>query len=189
MVCEIQYGGRITDGIDREMFSTYGQLWLTQKVFDETNFNFNTLSEFPYYIPEAVEIVKYHEYINSFPEKDSPTIFGLNSSADLTFRINESKHMIDTLIDTAPKSSGGGSGKTKEEEVKDLCGSLSKQLPDDFIEVEYKEALSRLSIPRGLSATKNVPLNVFLRQEIEQFQRVLEIVRVTMKDLVLAIDG
>lgn len=189
MVCEIQYGGRITDGIDREMFSTYGQLWLTQKVFDEANFNFNSLSDFPYIIPDVQEMPKYHEYINSFPEKDSPTIFGLNISADLTFRINESKHMIDTLIDTAPKSGGGGGGLTKEEQVKEICQRLAKDLPDDFIEVEYKEALTRLSVPRGLDAKKNVPLNVFLRQEIEQFQRVLDIVKQTLKDLVLAIDG
>ena len=126
MVCDIQYGGRITDSIDREMFFTYGSLWLTQKVFDEANFNFNTLSEFPYYIPDVVEMNKYTEYINSFPEKDSPTIFGLNVSADLTFRINESRSMINTLIDIAPKQSGGGTGKTKEEEVKDMCISLSK---------------------------------------------------------------
>lgn len=189
MVCEIQYGGRITDAIDREMFSTYGQLWLTQKVFDETGFNFNTLSEFSYFIPDVQEIGKYQEYIHTFPESDDPTIFGLNVSADLTYRINESKKMIDTLIDTAPKSSGGGGGKTKEEEVKDLCASLEKQLPDDFIEVEYKESLSRLAIPKGLSANKNVPLTVFLRQEIEVFQVVIDAVRVTLKDVVLAIDG
>jgi len=28
MVCEVQYGGRITDDLDRELFITYGQLWL-----------------------------------------------------------------------------------------------------------------------------------------------------------------
>lgn len=115
MVCEIQYGGRITDGMDREMFSTYGNLWLTPKVFDETNYNFNTLSEFAYVVPDVSELPKYHEYISSFPEKDSPIIFGLNPTADLTFRLNESRAMINTLIDTAPKESGGGGGKSKEE--------------------------------------------------------------------------
>jgi len=55
-----------------------------------------------------------------FPGDDSPVIFGLNPNADLTYRINESRAMIDSLIDTAPKSSGGGTGKTKEEVVKDL---------------------------------------------------------------------
>lgn len=119
MVCEIQYGGRITDNMDREMFNTYGALWLQPKVFDEPDYNFNTLSEFVYKIPDVAEMQRYQEYINTFPEKDSPIIFGLNPTADLTFRLNESKAMINTLIDTAPKEAGGSGGKSKEEEVKD----------------------------------------------------------------------
>ena len=63
------------------MFWTYGDLWLTERVFNEKDMNFNSLSEFPYQIPDYPEIQKYHEYINTFPEKDSPVIFGLNVSA------------------------------------------------------------------------------------------------------------
>jgi len=33
MVCEVQYGGRITDGLDREMFKTYGEMWVQDVVF------------------------------------------------------------------------------------------------------------------------------------------------------------
>jgi len=43
--------------------------------------------------------------------------------------------------------------------------------------------------PRGLDPTKNIPLSIFLRQEIEQLQVVLSIVRKTMNDMVSAIDG
>ena len=46
-----------------------------------------------------------------------------------------------------------------------------------------------MSPPRGLDPNKNIPLNIFLRQEIEQLQRVLDIVRKTMNDMVAAIDG
>ena len=46
-----------------------------------------------------------------------------------------------------------------------------------------------MQIPRGLAADKNVPLNIFLRQEIEQFQTVLDVVRKTMADMVSAIEG
>jgi dynein heavy chain len=190
MVCDVQYGGRITDDLDREMFWTYGELWLTERVFNEKDFSFNTLSEFPYIIPDFPEIPKYQEYINTFPEKDSPVIFGMNVSADLTFRLAESQAMINTLIDTMPKEAGGGSGRTKEDEVRDkLETDLIRQLPDNFIEQDYKEKLSAMGIPRGLSPDKNVPLNIFLRQEIEQFQCVLDIVRKTMSDMVDAIAG
>lgn len=33
MVTEVQYGGRITDDLDRELFNTYGQLWLNDNIF------------------------------------------------------------------------------------------------------------------------------------------------------------
>merc|ERR1719238_1472733 len=36
MVCEVQYGGKITDDMDRRMFNTYGDTFLTAKIFDPT---------------------------------------------------------------------------------------------------------------------------------------------------------
>lgn len=39
MVCEVQYGGRITDDWDRRLFNTYGQAWLAQRV-TEASFEF-----------------------------------------------------------------------------------------------------------------------------------------------------
>jgi len=53
------------------------------------------------------------------PSKDSPIIFGLHPNADLTFRLKESLEMINTLVDTQPKEASGGSGKSKEDEVKE----------------------------------------------------------------------
>lgn len=33
MVCDVQYGGKITDDLDRQMFITYGSLWVREDVF------------------------------------------------------------------------------------------------------------------------------------------------------------
>merc|ERR1712060_767455 len=63
------------------------------------------------------------------------------------------------------------------------------QLPENFVEQDYKEKLSAMQVPRGLSKDKNIPLDIFLRQEIEQLQTVLDIVRRTMSDMVAAIEG
>lgn len=55
MVCEVQYGGRITDDLDRELFSTYGDIWLTPSLF-QPNYSFNSsFTEFHYIIPDVNE--------------------------------------------------------------------------------------------------------------------------------------
>ena len=117
-------------------------------------------------------------------------MFGLNPSAEMSFRLAESSAMLNVLIDTMPKDSGSSGGKTKEEEVKEKCeNELLKQIPASFIEIEVKEALQRAQCPRGLDPTKNIPLNIFLNQEIEQFQKILNIVRGMCNDIVAAIEG
>jgi len=164
MVCDVQYGGRITDNMDRHLFGTYGNIWITDKVFSENEFCFGNTPEFSYIIPDRNELTKYHDYITSMPEKDSPTVFGLNSSAEMSFRLAESSGMLNVLIDTMPKDSGGSGGKTKEEEVKDKCeGDILKNLPANFVVIEYTEMLAKSMVPRGLDPTKNIPLNIFLR--------------------------
>ena len=35
MVCEVQYGGKITDDWDRRLFNTYGQAWLVPAILDD----------------------------------------------------------------------------------------------------------------------------------------------------------
>lgn len=44
-------------------------------------------------------------------------------------------------------------------------------------------------MPRGLDPNKNIPLNIFLKQEIDQFQKILNIVRGMCNDIVMAIEG
>jgi dynein heavy chain len=191
MTCEVQYGGKITDDLDREMFIEYGRLWLNEAIFTP-NYSFNTLlNEFVYQIPDQSEHSKFVEYIGTMPEKDHPLIFGLNGNADLTYRLKESGEMVAVLVETMPKESAGAGGKTREEEVKEkLENELIKLLPPDFNEIEIEERLKTLKGPKGITDVgKAIPLNVFLFQELQRFQMVLTIVRRTMSDMVQAIDG
>ena len=178
ITCEVQYGGRITDDLDREMFSTYGELWLSEKLFDE-KYNFNSAyTEFSYIIPQETEHAKYIDYINGMPAQDSPEIFGLNKLADLTFRLNESQALISTLIDTQPKESGGSGGLSREDEVKArIENDFIKNLPPNFDPIDVKNMIAKFKAPPRIDATKNIPLTVFLKQEIAQFQKILDIVR------------
>jgi len=44
-------------------------------------------------------------------------VFGLHANADLTFRLKESLEMITTMLETRPKESATGAGKSREEIV------------------------------------------------------------------------
>jgi len=48
MVAEVQYGGRITDNMDRVLFAVYSKIWYTEGIFSP-NYNFmSSFTEFPY---------------------------------------------------------------------------------------------------------------------------------------------
>merc|ERR1719502_1984003 len=56
MVAEAQYGGRITDDLDRELFNTYAAKWFNDEIFKQS-FTFNSYtSDYNYTIPESLEI-------------------------------------------------------------------------------------------------------------------------------------
>ena len=192
MVSEVQYGGRITDDQDRETFKRIANEFLVQDIImNEYEYKVQG-SNFKYVIPSSNKISDILSYIMKMPEKDSPELFGLHPIADLTFRLKESKELLATLIDTQPKESGGGEGKTMEECVKDmLLNELIHKLPKDYVEVEYKQLISRMKGPKFMTDKRGleVPLCVVLSQEIQRFQKILALVREMMGNIVQAIDG
>jgi len=189
MVCEAQYGGKITDNLDRRLFKTYTQTWLRDETCKE-GFSFNPKvpifkipENFVYKVDNYDTIVHYHNYIKSFPEIDSPEMFGLHPNADLTFRVKEVNALFNTLGDTQPKGGGAtGEGLSREDQVSEKARDILERMPDDYVEEEYKVKINKLG---GLT----VPLNIFLFQEIQRLQSVLAKVKFMLKQLRLAING
>lgn len=98
--------------------------------------------------------------------------------------------MINTIMDTRPKEATGGSGKTREEIVKEKVEELLSKMPIDYNQNEVKELIRKLPGPRALGVSgTSVPLNIFLDQEITRMQKVFNIVRSTLNDVRDAIDG
>jgi len=187
MVSEAQYGGKITDTLDRRLFKSYVQVWLNSGTCQE-GFAFNPkapIYKMPFvYKPDNFDnITNYHNYIKNFPEVDSPEIFGLHPNADLTFRVKEVTALFNTLGETQPKGGGGGGeGISREDQVAEKAGEILSKLPEDYIEEEYKLKINKLG---GLS----VPLNIFLYQEIQRLQAVYAKVKSMLKQLRLAVNG
>jgi dynein heavy chain len=189
MAGDVQYGGRITDNIDRRLFSAYTEAWLSSNTLTPS-FSFNPEhpinripGNFSYKTPNFIDIEEYMNFIQKIPEVDSPEVLGLHPNADLTFRFKEVTQLLDTIIETQPKQSGAAAGgQTREDVVFGKCQELIGTMPADYLEDEYEERIAHLG---GF----DVPLNIFLYQEVQRQQMVIEKVRQTLEIAMQAIRG
>jgi hypothetical protein len=130
-VCDVQYGGKITDDWDRRLFNTYGKSWLVEKCLSP-DFKFVPGNDTYFIPPFSQEIETYRKYIDSLPLVDDPEVFGLHGNADLAYRTAQAATTLGTIQDIQPKEGGGGGGLTREEIVLNMVEDLQKKLPPNY---------------------------------------------------------
>lgn len=80
--------------------------------------------------------------------------------------------MLTTILETRPKEGGGGDGKSMDEMVKDMVNDFLSKMPVDYDVKQVKENIDKMGGPSKLTVNgkpargPDVPLNVFLKQEI-----------------------
>jgi dynein heavy chain len=176
MIGEVQYGGRVTDDYDKRLLLTYARVWFGEHIFSE-GFQFAN----GYKIPSCKTLDEFRGSIEALPLVDTPDAFGLHSNADITYQTNMANDMLETIVNIQPKDSGGSGGETRESVVYKQADDMLSKLPSDYVPHEVKDRLRKMG--------QLQPLNIFLSQEIDRMQRVITLVRLTLKDLKLAIDG
>ncbi|XP_008293860.1 dynein heavy chain 5, axonemal [Stegastes partitus] len=174
---EVQYGGRVTDDLDKRLLNTFTRVWFGGNTFSD-KFCFYR----GYSIPaEARTVQDVLQHIDALPLVDSPEVFGLHPNADITYQTNLANETLSTIISIQPKDGGGGAGETREASVQRLANEMLEKLPPDYVRHEVKGQLQKMGPLQ--------PMNIFLRQEVDRMQRVISSVRSTLSDLKLAIDG
>ena len=177
MLSEVQYGGKITDDFDRRLLKCFCLTWFSENM-TEPNFEF-----YPgYSFPDCRTSEDYNIFIPSMPFQDSPEVVGLHSNANISHQINIVNGILDQIVQIQPKENSGVlKGATREDIVGKLATDFLKKLPKDYVPNEVREALAKLG---GMQ-----PMNIFLRQEIDRMQTILTLVKTTLADLKMALDG
>ena len=177
MLGEVQYGGRVTDDYDKRLLNTFTSVWFNETILVQ-GFKFYE----GYTLPECKTIEEYNEFINNLPTQDIPEVFGLHANADISYQINTAKGLLDQIIAIQPKESGGGSaGESRESIVSKTAEDMLSKLPALYSQHEVKSAIEKLGGQQ--------PMNIFLKQEIDRMQRILKLLKSTLEDLVMAIEG
>jgi len=103
MVAEANYGGRVTDPMDRRLIKIILLDFYTSKIIDEDDYAFSPSRL--YFAPPVGTIEDFKIYAQALPLNDQTEIFGLHQNAEISKAIIETNQICDTILSLLPRSS------------------------------------------------------------------------------------
>ncbi|GFS14673.1 dynein heavy chain 3, axonemal [Elysia marginata] len=98
---ECNYGGRVTDDLDRRLIMSLLNIFYNSKIIDDDNYRFS--SSDTYYAPAKGTYDDYVEYIRRLPLVPHPEVFGLHENADISKDQQETQQLFDGILLTLPR--------------------------------------------------------------------------------------
>lgn len=132
-----------------------------------------------YYAPEAGTVENNREYIRTLPFNEGPEIFGLHENANITCAFSETNALLDTALSLQPRAVEG-EGKSWGETLDDLARDISQKIPAMF---DIEKAMILFPVRYDES------MNTVLTQELIRFNRLIETVAISLRDVQKAVKG
>ena len=96
----INYGGRVTDDWDRRCLLSILQIFYTPEIL-KSEYTFSPSGV--YFPPLYDKLDEYRKYIEELPLNDPPEVFGMHDNANITYQLNESATLLQTILKVQPR--------------------------------------------------------------------------------------
>ncbi|KAF2981156.1 hypothetical protein EK904_006835 [Melospiza melodia maxima] len=174
---EINYGGRVTDDWDRRCIMSILEDFYKPEVLSP-DFAYSESGVYKQ-ISTSSDLNGYLQYVKGLPLNDSPELFGLHDNADITFAQNETFALLGAIAQLQPKTISLG-GRSREEIVEETSKDILAKLPDTM---NVQEVIEKYPLLYEES------MNTVLVQEVIRYNKLLEEVDLSLKDLLKALKG
>jgi dynein heavy chain len=172
IICEVMYGGHITDKWDRRVCAAYLEEIMKPEIF-------SGMALAPGFIapPPDEEYEFYRNYIEEKFPLEGPAQFGLHNNAEIGFLLATADALFTIIVDLSGAGAGGG-GAADEGKVGRYIKELEDKLPDNF---DY--------ITLDQRAVERTPYQCVILQEVERMNKLLTLIRTSLGELALGLAG
>jgi len=176
LIYDINYGGRVTDNIDRRTSKIILDDFICPRVLDK-DYAFSASGKYRSIAPTNRD--GYIAYIKSLDLVPEPEVFGLHENANITFATQESNVMMSIVSSILPRTSDK-SGKTKDEIMYERASAIAAQCPE-LINIE--------AVQKQYPTTYEESMNTVLVQEAIRYNKLLSVIQKTLFSLQKALKG
>jgi dynein heavy chain len=179
MTSTINYGGRITDDKDMRTSDVILMTFFKEAILQE-GYTFSKSGLYYSITPDKDSPYKsYVDYIHSLPINPEPEVFGMHENANITCAQTETYEIFDIILSLQPRVTTG-TGKSREEIIADTAKSIEIKLPLPF-DLEFVQAKYPVSYDESM--------NTVLAQEVERFNKLLQVMDATLKQVQKGLKG
>ena len=175
---ECNYGGLVTDDKDRILLNTIMERVYSEETVDK---DAHALSASGIYkTPGTGDRDSFLAYVETLPITPDPEAFGLHANGDITKDQNDSLLMFSSLLGMSGGGGGGGGSSATDQIVSMVVAECKEKLPPRF-DIEKTKKKWPLRYDESM--------NTVLAQEMERFNRMTDVIRDSLNNIDLAIQG
>lgn len=126
LISQANYGGRVTDELDRRVLSSYLNQFYCKEILTTPNFELSSL--LAYHVPDDGTLGSHKEFISTLPAHDRPEAFGQHPNADIAYQLSDSREILATIVGLQAGAETGKKGASKEQSVDAIASELLMQV-------------------------------------------------------------